>query len=221
MDVGPLGTNLFLEGMGIPRTGLFLPQVGRHNIENALAATAAVLKLGAGPSRVLQGLASISLPRGRLEEVDVSGRGFRVFVDYAHTPTALDRVLGTLREVLDSSLGKRLLCVFGCGGNRDAEKRSLMGEVVGRLADVAIVTSDNPRDEDPDRICDEILSGMDGSSAETIVDVDRRSAIRRALRLAGDGDVVLIAGKGHETWQQLRGVRLSFDDVQVAKEELP
>jgi len=225
LEAGPLGTNLYLEGMGIPRTGLFLPLVGLHNVQNALAAATAVLSLGAGPSRVLEGLATIFPPAGRLEPVDVGERGFRVFVDYAHTPHALECVLSTLREILDSAPRSdaegRLIAVFGCGGSRDREKRAPMGRIVGRLADVSVVTSDNPRDEDPGTIIEEIVEGMDSARAEVIVEADRRAAIRRALEIARQDDVVLVAGKGHEQWQYLRGTREPFEDRRVVREELP
>jgi UDP-N-acetylmuramoyl-L-alanyl-D-glutamate--2,6-diaminopimelate ligase len=225
-DVGPSGTTMFLEGMGIPRTGLFLPLVGRHNVENALAAAAAVLSFGASPSALLEGLASLTAPRGRLEPVDTGERGFRVFVDYAHTPDALERVLTTLRGLLvpagpGGKGGGRLLCVFGCGGDRDRTKRVPMGAAVGRLADVALVTSDNPRDEEPGEIIAEILPGLAGRRAEVAIEVDRRKAIGSALREARPGDIVLVAGRGHEAWQQLRNdERVPFEDSRVVLEEL-
>ena len=152
-----------------------------------------------------------------------------MFVDYAHTPEALERVLGALRDIMtlpveaaDHTLFEgRLLCVFGCGGDRDAEKRAPMGEVVGRLADVAIVTSDNPRDEDPEAIIRDVLVGLEQAPADVVVESDRRAAIRAALRRAEPGDIVLIAGKGHETWQSARGDKLPFEDRRVVREELP
>ena len=226
--VGPSGTTLFLAGMGIPRTGFFLPLVGRHNVENALAALAAVLFLGASPATAVAGVASLSAPLGRLEPVDTGKRGFRVFVDYAHTPDALERVLATLRELLAASEEAdhgRVLCVFGCGGNRDREKRAPMGSAVARNADLAWVTSDNPRDEDPRAIIDDILPGFEHGRAtlqggSVRIEPDRRKAIARALAEARAGDIVLIAGKGHETWQQVRDTRLSFEDPRVVLEEL-
>ena len=225
-DVGPKGSRLFLEGMGIQRTGLFLPLVGRHNVENALAALAAVLLLGVSPSVAREGLTSVSSPRGRLEQIDVGSHRFQVFVDYAHTPDALERVLLTLRSSLadlgdDPLLEGRLLCVFGCGGNRDAEKRAPMGEAVGSLADLAIVTNDNPRDEDPLEIIAAIEVGLARTSCDVLVEPDRRAAIRLALAQAQPGDIVLIAGKGHEAWQLSRGKRVPFEDQRVVREELP
>jgi UDP-N-acetylmuramoyl-L-alanyl-D-glutamate--2,6-diaminopimelate ligase len=237
--VGPAGTTLFLEGMGIPRTGFFLPLVGRHNVENALAALAAVLFLGASPETAVAGLASLTAPRGRLEPVETGQRGFRVFVDYAHTPDALERVLGTLREILpvprspappESAESARILCVFGCGGNRDREKRAPMGAAVARHADRAWITSDNPRDEDPLAIIEDILPGFEHGRATLAggtfkggtveIEPDRRKAIACALAEARAGDIVLIAGKGHETWQQVRDTRISFEDPRVVLEEL-
>ena len=221
-EVGPSGTTMFLEGMGIPRTGLFLPLVGRHNVENALAASAAVLFLGASPASVLAGLASLTAPRGRLEPVDTGARGFQVFVDYAHTPDALERVLGTLRSFLPEPArgAGRLICVFGCGGNRDREKRAPMGTAVARHADLALVTSDNPREEEPLAIIEDILPGLAHGRAAVVVEPDRRRAIARALREARVGDIVLVAGKGHEAWQEQGRERRPFEDRLVVSEEL-
>ncbi|MCZ6598030.1 MAG: UDP-N-acetylmuramoyl-L-alanyl-D-glutamate--2,6-diaminopimelate ligase [Planctomycetota bacterium] len=225
VSAGRWGTDLYIEGMGIPRTGLTLPLVGRFNVENALAAAAAVLLTEASPSRVLEGLAAVSPPPGRLQRVDTGERGFDVFVDYAHTPEALERALGALREAFAAPTATggagRVLCVFGCGGERDPGKRAPMGRVASRLADVAVVTSDNPRSEDPDAIIAAILEGTKTGAAEVVAVTDRRAAIRRALELAREGDVVLIAGKGHERWQQLLGREVPFDDTKVAAEELP
>jgi len=144
---------------------------------------------------------------------------FTVFVDYAHTPAGLEVVLGEARSFAP---GGRVLCVFGCGGNRDRAKRPLMGGVAARMCDVAFVTSDNPRDEDPAAIVAEVLSGVPGGSdnPRIVVELDRRVAIRRALDEAGPGDVVLIAGKGHETYQEIKGRRLPFDDTVEARKAL-
>jgi UDP-N-acetylmuramoyl-L-alanyl-D-glutamate--2,6-diaminopimelate ligase len=213
------GTELVVEGWGVPATTCFLPLIGRFNVENALAALAAVLTTDASPRDALAGLASVSPPAGRLEPVETGDRGFRVLVDYAHTPDALENVLGTLREVLPPA--GRLHVVFGCGGDRDREKRGPMGAVVDRLADVAYVTSDNPRGEEPARIVEEVLAGFAGGATEVHADPDRRAAIRAALAGAREGDVVLIAGKGHETWQRFSHKSIPFDDRSVAREELP
>jgi len=227
----PRGTQLSLNGMGITRKKLWLPLVGRYNVENALAATAAMLSSGAGPSISVEGLASVAFAPGRLEPVPVDdARGFEVFVDYAHTDAALENVCLALRERLAERPQKtaaergRLLLVFGCGGDRDRGKRAPMGRVAGRLADVVVVTSDNPRSEDPEAIIAEILVGLDESAAagrvEVLVEGDRRSAIRAAIERARPGDIVLVAGKGHERTQTIGSESRPFDDREVAREVL-
>jgi UDP-N-acetylmuramoyl-L-alanyl-D-glutamate--2,6-diaminopimelate ligase len=140
-----------------------------------------------------------------------------VLVDYAHTPDALETVLTTARALVD---GGRLVVVFGCGGDRDRAKRPVMGEVATRLADVAILTNDNPRSEDPEAIAREVLAGVPAGRAQPEVELDRRAAIRAAVHAARHGDVVVIAGKGHEPGQTVNGVTTPFDDRVVAAEEL-
>jgi UDP-N-acetylmuramoyl-L-alanyl-D-glutamate--2,6-diaminopimelate ligase len=151
---------------------------------------------------------------GRFEAVD-AGQPFPLIVDYAHTPDSLQNVLVAARELVS---GGRLIVVVGCGGDRDRGKRPQMGAIAGNLADVAVITSDNPRSEDPDAIIAEILAGMDGCAAERHVDADRRAAIAHAVGLAGPGDVVVLAGKGHEQGQERDGVITPFDDRAVARE---
>jgi UDP-N-acetylmuramoyl-L-alanyl-D-glutamate--2,6-diaminopimelate ligase len=192
--------------------GIDLKLRGRFNVENALGALACARLLGIEDDAVARGLEALSGVPGRFETVD-EGQPFTVIVDYAHTPDSLENVLTTARE-LDSG---RLICVFGCGGDRDREKRPQMGRIAAELADVPIVTSDNPRSEDPGAIIDEIVAGIDGE-AEIIQ--DRRAAIARAVELAEPGDVVLIAGKGHEQGQQFRDRTVPFDDREVAREAL-
>ena len=161
-----------------------------------------------------EALSEIASVPGRLEPVQNS-RGFSVFVDYAHTPDALANVLRTLREVTS----KRLLVVFGCGGNRDRGKRPIMGAAAATLADHAVVTSDNPRGEDPSAIIAEITEGFHGSD-NFEVEVDREKAIAKALALARPGDTVLIAGKGHENVQEFANTVVPFDDRDVVKRQL-
>jgi UDP-N-acetylmuramoyl-L-alanyl-D-glutamate--2,6-diaminopimelate ligase len=192
--------------------GIDLKLRGRFNVENALAALASARLLGIEDDAIAGGLESLDGVPGRFEAVD-EGQPFTVIVDYAHTPDSLENVLTTARE-LDSG---HVICVFGCGGDRDREKRPLMGRTVAELADLPIVTSDNPRSEDPGAIIDEILAGMDGDP-EMIQ--DRRSAITRAVEIAEPGDVVVIAGKGHEQGQQFRDRTVPFDDREVAREAL-
>jgi UDP-N-acetylmuramoyl-L-alanyl-D-glutamate--2,6-diaminopimelate ligase len=151
---------------------------------------------------------------GRLEEIPTA-RGFQVFVDYAHTDDALEKVLGTLRELTR----RRLIAVFGCGGNRDMTKREPMGRVVDALADYAIITSDNPRKEDPNAIMEQIRRGFQKPGQHELIE-DRAAAIRRAIALAGEGDVVLVAGKGHETFQEFAATSVPFDDRAVVRKEL-
>jgi UDP-N-acetylmuramoyl-L-alanyl-D-glutamate--2,6-diaminopimelate ligase len=186
---------------------------GRFNVLNALCAVAAVRALGIDDATAAEALGRVGPVPGRFEPVD-EGQGFTVIVDYSHTPDSLENALRAARELTD----ERVYCVFGAGGDRDRAKRPLMGRVAAELADVAIVTSDNPRSEDPQAIVDEVLAGADGHAQAL---VDRREAIFHAIRLAEGGDVVLIAGKGHEQGQELAGgQKLPFDDVTVAREAL-
>jgi len=186
-----------------------LPLIGDVNVENALAAAAGALSLGQSPNVVAQRLATVPQVAGRLEIVSINPTVLR---DYAHTPDALERSLKTARAF---TRGK-LIVVFGCGGDRDKGKRPLMGEIAEREADCAIVTSDNPRTEDPDAIIDDIEAGMRGSGHERVT--DRLSAIRRAIDLAREDDIVLLAGKGHETYQIRGTTSYPFDEKEIVKE---
>jgi UDP-N-acetylmuramoyl-L-alanyl-D-glutamate--2,6-diaminopimelate ligase len=186
---------------------------GRFNVLNALCAVAAARALGIDDATAAEALGKTGAVPGRFEPVD-EGQGFTVLVDYSHTPDSLDNALRAARDLADG----RVYVVFGAGGDRDKAKRPLMGAVAAELADVAIVTSDNPRSEDPQAIIDEILAGM-GGHGEAVL--DRGLAIAHAIGLADGGDVVLIAGKGHEQGQELAGgEKIPFDDVTVAREAL-
>ncbi|CAN5292818.1 UDP-N-acetylmuramoyl-L-alanyl-D-glutamate--2,6-diaminopimelate ligase [soil metagenome] len=191
------------------------PLPGRFNVMNVLGAVAAVRALGVDDATIVAALPEAGRVPGRFEPVD-EGQEFAVLVDYAHTPDSLENVLTAARPLTAG----RLVCVFGCGGDRDRGKRPQMGEISARLADHTIVTSDNPRSEDPVAIVDEILAGIeDRSTTEAIV--DRHAAIERAITLARPGDVVVVAGKGHEQGQEFEdGRKLPFDDVSVAREAL-
>jgi UDP-N-acetylmuramoyl-L-alanyl-D-glutamate--2,6-diaminopimelate ligase len=193
------------------RWDLTSPLVGRHNAQNLLAAQAAGLALGLKP-RQLKALSNFLGVPGRLERV-VNDRGLDVFVDYAHTPDALENVLRTLDELEF----RRILVVFGCGGDRDRAKRPLMGEAVCRYADVAVLTSDNPRSEDPLAIMRDVKPGL-AACAGIMEEPDRRRAIALALAEMEKGDVLLIAGKGHEDYQEIKGVRYPFSDPKVVRE---
>jgi UDP-N-acetylmuramoyl-L-alanyl-D-glutamate--2,6-diaminopimelate ligase len=195
--------------------------LGRHNASNLLGTLAVLLASGVPLRRAVAALSALKPVPGRLERFG-GGRKPLVVVDYAHTPDALEHALLTLREVLDSrpaTPDPRLICIFGCGGDRDRGKRPLMGSLAARLADRAVVTSDNPRGEDPRAIIEEVVAGV-RNRARVTIDADRRRAIRRAVAEARGGDIVLVAGKGHEAYQEIRGVRHPFSDTRIAKEAL-
>jgi UDP-N-acetylmuramoyl-L-alanyl-D-glutamate--2,6-diaminopimelate ligase len=198
------------------RIELATPLRGRFNVYNVLGALAAVRALGVPMETAAAAIELAGQVPGRFETVD-AGQPFAVVVDYAHTPDSLDNVLSSARELVTAP-GARLHVVFGAGGDRDRGKRPMMGRIARRLADRVIVTSDNPRSEDPEAIIAEILSG---SGPHIEHNADRREAIELALSTATPGDVVVIAGKGHEQGQEFAdGLKLPFDDVTVARELL-
>jgi UDP-N-acetylmuramoyl-L-alanyl-D-glutamate--2,6-diaminopimelate ligase len=195
------------------------PLIGIFNVANCVGAAAVALQTGIDLQAIEAGLGSVQSVPGRFESVD-AGQPFVVVVDYAHTPDSLDNVLRAAR--VTTGQGGRVICVFGCGGDRDRAKRPLMGAVAARLADYVVVTSDNPRTEDPKAIIDAIVAGVVTAKAEgaDAVMVDRAAAIDHALRAAGPGDAVVIAGKGHETGQDLGDHTIAFDDRAVAADAL-
>jgi UDP-N-acetylmuramoyl-L-alanyl-D-glutamate--2,6-diaminopimelate ligase len=207
LDLGPRGARFSTDGLEL-ETRLR----GRFNVENVLGAVAAARLLGIEDDAIARGVRELRGVPGRFEAVD-EGQPFAVLVDYAHTPDSLENVLRTARDLAQN----RLICVFGCGGDRDRGKRPLMGRIASELADLAIVTSDNPRSEEPDAIIGEILAGAAG---DVEVEPDRREAIARAIDAAQEGDVVVIAGKGHEQGQQFADRTVPFDDRDVAREAL-
>jgi UDP-N-acetylmuramoyl-L-alanyl-D-glutamate--2,6-diaminopimelate ligase len=194
-----------------------VPLPGRFNVSNALAAWAAARTLGAPAAGLADSLRGASTAPGRFQPVQ-AGQPFDVVVDYAHKPGALEQVLLAARELATG----RLIVVVGAGGDRDRGKRPLMGEIAARLADVALITSDNPRSEQPEAIIDEIVAGIPASSHAVVErDADRRASIFRAIGLAAPGDVVVIAGKGHEQGQEFEnGSKEPFDDSAVAREAI-
>jgi len=192
------------------------PLVGRFNASNALAAAATALAAGLDVESVAAGLSAPLVVPGRMERVE-AGQPFPVVVDYAHTPDGLEQVLRAARPLAGSS--GRVVVVFGCGGDRDRAKRPEMGRAASALADVVIVTSDNPRSEDPTAIIGEVLTGIP-AGVEAVVIADRRAAIAAALADRRPEDVVIVAGKGHEQGQTAAGVTVPFDDRTVAREEL-
>ncbi|MEQ1661658.1 MAG: UDP-N-acetylmuramoyl-L-alanyl-D-glutamate--2,6-diaminopimelate ligase [Thiobacillus sp.] len=187
--------------------------LGRFNAANLLAALTALLVSGVTLDRACEALGRVTPPSGRMQTLGGNAHPL-VVVDYAHTPDALEKSLSTLREIIQ---GGRLICVFGCGGNRDTGKRPLMGRVAGREADQVWVTSDNPRNEEPLDIINDIVAGMDSKPQ---IEPDRARAIFEAIGQAHQGDVVLIAGKGHEDYQEIAGERLSFSDVAMVQKAL-
>jgi UDP-N-acetylmuramoyl-L-alanyl-D-glutamate--2,6-diaminopimelate ligase len=199
---------------GVEEIEIHTPLIGRHNVSNALAAATSALHFGIPLSEIAEGIANLELVPGRLQRV-AAGHDFNVFVDYAHTHDALERSICAVRELTAG----RVLCVFGAGGDRDRSKRPLLGRAAG-LADVAIVTSDNPRHEHPQAIIDEVLTGCRQVEVSLHVDSDRRAAIAWALENAEPTDTVLIAGKGHENMQIIGDERRPFDDAQVCREIL-
>jgi UDP-N-acetylmuramoyl-L-alanyl-D-glutamate--2,6-diaminopimelate ligase len=187
-------------------------------VENCIAAYAAAHLVGIEAPAIVEGIASLHGVPGRLEPVE-AGQEFLVVVDYAHTPDSLDNVLRAARP-LAAGDGGRVIVAFGCGGDRDRGKRPLMGEACTRLADLTIVTSDNPRSEDPLAIIAEIEPGAARGGGRYVVEPDRRAAIALAVASASPGDVVVIAGKGHETGQEFADRTIDFDDRVIAAEEL-
>jgi len=206
------GSSFTLEVKG--RTFLVrLPLIGRFNVFNAVGALAAVNAMDFNLRETVGNLMKSPQVPGRMQSVGTQ-KSFRVFVDYAHTPDALENALRTLRGLQPA----RIITVFGCGGDRDAKKRPLMGAAAGELSDIAILTSDNPRSEDPEKILGDIAAGM--SRGNHIKITDRDEAIGQAIELAGEGDIVLIAGKGHEAEQVFADRTVPFDDVRVAATHL-
>lgn len=215
LDEGGIRMTVRAEGR---RVRLWSPMIGRFNAENLLAVTAALVASGVSLDDAATALGRVAPVPGRMQQLAAPGAPL-VVVDYAHTPDALEKTLRALREVIAGERrgGGRLVCVFGCGGERDRGKRPLMGEVATRLADEVVVTSDNPRGEDPRAIIGDIVSG---AGANHRVEADRAAAIYSAVRGARAGDVVLIAGKGHEAYQEIGGERLPFSDADVARRVL-
>ena len=186
--------------------------VGKFNVYNLTAAFAVAVSLGYGPSLVSKALSAVHNVKGRFERID-SGKGFLVVVDYAHSPDSLQKSLQSAREILAAAnKGGRLITVFGCGGNRDRDKRPKMGKIAEELSDFTIVTEDNPRFEDPDAIANEVMAGMTKGSDKVMKIIDRHEAIAESLRRARPNDIVLLAGKGHENYQIVRNVKYHFDD---------
>jgi UDP-N-acetylmuramoyl-L-alanyl-D-glutamate--2,6-diaminopimelate ligase len=219
VEITPRGTRFDL-ATPQEKVPIFSPLIGRVNVYNILAAAAACFARGCGSPAIARGVESLTHVPGRFERVDC-GQPFTVVVDYAHTDDALRNLTALAREFVSRGGSKgRVLTLFGCGGDRDRAKRPLMGEVAGRGSDFVVLTSDNPRSEDPVAIINDALVGLQKTGVKYRVEADRRKAIAMALGEAGPGDIVLLAGKGHEKVQVTREGSHPFDDVEVARETL-
>ena len=197
------------------RIPLHLHISGIFNVYNSMAAAVACLERGMDPEKVKEGLEAVTVVPGRIEPLPTH-TPYRVILDYAHSPASLESILKTIREFTRG----RLICLFGCGGGRDKEKRPIMGEISGRLADFSILTSDNPRLEQPMDILSAIEAGIKPTGAPYVVIENRREAIRYAMQMGQPGDVIVLAGKGHETYQDIGGQKLPFDEKVVVRELL-
>ena len=190
-----------------------MKMTGMFNVSNVTAAISVCLKAGLPIEDILKAVSEYNGVKGRCEIIP-TGRDFTVICDYAHTPDAVENILKSVREYTEG----RLICLFGCGGNRDAKKRPLMAKAAAKFADRLIITSDNPRDEIPEAIIDDILAGLKDSEIPFDVVVDRTKAIHHSLKIAEKGDIIVLAGKGHEDYQEVKGVKHHFDDKEVLKE---
>jgi UDP-N-acetylmuramoyl-L-alanyl-D-glutamate--2,6-diaminopimelate ligase len=215
IEISPHGTRFLLETFQ-GNCEIQLRLIGKFNVYNVLAAISVALAEGIPLAQIKKSVESVSGVNGRFEPVN-AGQPFAVIVDYAHTPDSLENVLKTIQEFAK----KRVFCVVGCGGDRDRGKRPLMARIAATYSDRVFLTSDNPRTEDPQRILEDMLAGIkDVDPGRYQVIVDRKEAIEKAIQEAQAGDVVLIAGKGHETYQEINGVRYDFDDREVARQAI-
>ena len=215
IEIGERGCSFLMTWHKQFRTSISLHLAGIFNVYNALMAAGMCICAGIGPEAIRRGLEAVRAVPGRIELLD-TGTPYRVILDYAHSPDSLENILHAVRETTKG----RMIALFGCGGNRDRGKRPIMGEIAGELADFCILTSDNPRDEEPMEILAEIEEGIKTTQCDYIVIENRREAIRYALTHAEAGDVVVLAGKGHETYQEIRGVKHPFDEKIVVAELL-
>ncbi|MBQ8964014.1 MAG: UDP-N-acetylmuramoyl-L-alanyl-D-glutamate--2,6-diaminopimelate ligase [Clostridia bacterium] len=215
IEIGERGCSFLMTWHKRFRTTISLHLAGIFNVYTALMAAGICICAGAGPESIRQGLESVYNVPGRIELLD-TGTPYRVILDYAHSPDSLENILKAVRQTTKG----RMIALFGCGGDRDRGKRPVMGEIAGELADYCILTSDNPRNEDPMDILNAIEAGIKPTGCEYVVIENRREAIRYALKFAGVGDVVVLAGKGHETYQEIRGEKHPFDEKVVVRELL-
>lgn len=215
IEIGEYGCNFQMTFNKRYRLDISMKLSGVFNVYNAMTAAALCDMVGICPEDIRAGLESVRNVPGRIELLDTE-TPYRMILDYAHSPDALENILKTVRETARA----RVIALFGCGGDRDREKRPIMGEIGGRLADYCVLTSDNPRSENPFDILEEIESGIKSTNGEYTVIENRREAIRYAMTIAQPGDVIVLAGKGHETYQEIKGVKYPFDEKVVVKELL-
>ncbi len=215
IEITEEGVRFTIQLHGMHDIGVNMRMTGMFNVYNALAATSCALIMGIEPEQIKAGLEAVVRVPGRIEMLQ-TGTPFKVILDYSHSPDALENILRTVRQFARN----RVIALFGCGGDRDKGKRPMMGEIGGRLADYCILTSDNPRTENPMVILAAIEKGIKPTGKPYEVIENRREAIRNALRMAEDGDVIVLAGKGHETYQEIMGVKRPFDEKVIVSELL-
>ncbi len=215
IEISENGVSFSIRLRGLEEMPISMHLTGMFNVYNALAAASLAMIMGVDKSAIKEGLESVLNVPGRVEILDTR-TPYKVILDYAHSPDALENILTTVRAFTRN----RLIVLFGCGGDRDHGKRPIMGEIVGRLADFSILTSDNPRTEDPDAILRSIEEGMRKTDGKYVVIENRREAIRYALEMGQEGDVIILAGKGNETYQDIMGVKRPFDEKVVVRELL-
>lgn len=215
IEISENGVNFSIQLRGVESMDISMRMTGMFNVYNALAAASLAMIVGVDKEAIREGLGSVKAVPGRVEMLD-TGTPYKVILDYSHSPDALENILTTVRIFTK----KRLIVLFGCGGDRDHGKRPIMGEIGGRLADFSILTSDNPRTENPDAILDAIEEGIKLTKGKYTIIENRREAIRYALRMGREGDVIILAGKGHETYQDIMGVKKPFDEKVVVSELL-
>ena len=215
IEISENGVNFSIQLRGLDTMDISMRMTGMFNVYNALAAASLAMILGIDKQAIKAGLESVKAVPGRIEMLETH-TPYKVILDYSHSPDALENILTTVRMFTK----KRLIVLFGCGGDRDHGKRPIMGEIGGRLADFCILTSDNPRTEDPNLILEAIEEGLKPTRGKYVVIENRREAIRCALQMGREGDVIILAGKGHETYQDIMGVKRPFDEKVVVQELL-
>ena len=215
IEISENGVNFSIQLRGVEEMDVHMQMTGMFNVYNALAAASLAMIVGIDREAIREGLRSVHAVPGRIEMLD-TGTPYKVILDYSHSPDALENILSTVRMFTK----KRVIVLFGCGGDRDHGKRPIMGEIGGRMADFSILTSDNPRTENPDVILEAIEDGMKLTKGKYTIIENRREAIRYALKMGREGDVIILAGKGHETYQDVMGLKRPFDEKVVVNELL-